>query len=383
MVDITLPTPASIEHLITRLRDWLVDLPASYDQAVRNGLAQAWTPIPADYDKSIHSNRDASAWAKFFVEVHPAFSAQESVMLGWFANAMMAMHDVLKREHREETDILRRDLDDANKNVVVCKSVIAQATTALRPLGLTGMTSIGEFAEALRLRLTPAIPDPRPSPALEHAVDRYVHANDDIQRKLLQAERERATSNAALAVVIASRDELLKRLEAAESQTSRADRALERLREEITASFKKHGLDPGPGCVDRLVEDRNRLTKERDRLVEDCDRLTKERDAARAERDKAVQSSASSVEAKVDPVVADLCREIIELRHAVNAWADVATNGPVILRNVRDGITHSYTALTDMQRGIDRVRSISSAIKPSQDLPGGSDSAAHSEGEAP
>jgi hypothetical protein len=53
-----------------------------------------------DYDMSIHTNPDASAWAKFFCETteHMDRSAfrDEGYMTGWFANAMMAMHDHLK-----------------------------------------------------------------------------------------------------------------------------------------------------------------------------------------------------------------------------------------------------------------------------------------------
>ena len=60
------------------------------------------TPTPdkektvTDYDKSIHSNPDASAWAKFFVATMAKLNKpcpDEATMLGWFANAMMAMHD--------------------------------------------------------------------------------------------------------------------------------------------------------------------------------------------------------------------------------------------------------------------------------------------------
>ena len=47
------------------------------------------------YDLSIHTNPDAAAWAKFFVETHPDTPHGEDVMTGWFANAMMAMHDHL------------------------------------------------------------------------------------------------------------------------------------------------------------------------------------------------------------------------------------------------------------------------------------------------
>jgi hypothetical protein len=49
----------------------------------------------------IHSNPDAQAWAKFFIHTKEKASWQiedidESLMLAWFANAMMAMYDYLK-----------------------------------------------------------------------------------------------------------------------------------------------------------------------------------------------------------------------------------------------------------------------------------------------
>ena len=52
------------------------------------------------YDKSIHTNPDARAWAKFFCETKKemnwtADQINEDLMIGWFANAMMAMHDHL------------------------------------------------------------------------------------------------------------------------------------------------------------------------------------------------------------------------------------------------------------------------------------------------
>jgi hypothetical protein len=57
-----------------------------------------------DYDMSIHTNPDAMAWAKFYCESRDTFEAKnpgkrfddEDNMLGWFANAMMAMHDSIK-----------------------------------------------------------------------------------------------------------------------------------------------------------------------------------------------------------------------------------------------------------------------------------------------
>jgi len=54
----------------------------------------------SDYDLSIHQNPDAKAWAKFFMETKQRNNwtlddIDEELMIGWFANAMMAMHDYL------------------------------------------------------------------------------------------------------------------------------------------------------------------------------------------------------------------------------------------------------------------------------------------------
>ncbi len=49
----------------------------------------------ADYDMSIHTNPDAKAWADFFMESHPDCGLDHGMMIGWFANAMMAMNDHL------------------------------------------------------------------------------------------------------------------------------------------------------------------------------------------------------------------------------------------------------------------------------------------------
>lgn len=54
-----------------------------------------------DYDMSIHTNPDARAWAKFYMECKakspdPANYDNEEMMVTWFANAMMAMHDHIR-----------------------------------------------------------------------------------------------------------------------------------------------------------------------------------------------------------------------------------------------------------------------------------------------
>lgn len=49
----------------------------------------------SNYDMSIHTNPDAMAWTKFFRECNPGCDVPDDLMFGWFANAMMAMHDHL------------------------------------------------------------------------------------------------------------------------------------------------------------------------------------------------------------------------------------------------------------------------------------------------
>ena len=47
------------------------------------------------YDMNIHTNPDAREWVKFFRETNPDCNVSDDIMIGWFANAMMAMHDHL------------------------------------------------------------------------------------------------------------------------------------------------------------------------------------------------------------------------------------------------------------------------------------------------
>lgn len=66
-----------------------------------------------NYDKSIHSNPDAKAWAKFFIETiskNKEIEIDEDYMLGWFANSMMAMHDHI---HNGEIQTLRAKVASA------------------------------------------------------------------------------------------------------------------------------------------------------------------------------------------------------------------------------------------------------------------------------
>jgi hypothetical protein len=65
-----------------------------------------------DYDRSIHNNPDAQAWAKFFIETTKDIDREvfgiEGYMIAWFSNAMMAMHDHLyKTEIAQLREALR------------------------------------------------------------------------------------------------------------------------------------------------------------------------------------------------------------------------------------------------------------------------------------
>jgi len=59
-----------------------------------------------DYDRNIHHNPDAQAWAKFFIETTKDMDREvfsdEGYMIAWFSNAMMAMHDHLYKTEIEQ-----------------------------------------------------------------------------------------------------------------------------------------------------------------------------------------------------------------------------------------------------------------------------------------
>jgi len=65
----------------------------------------------SDYDRSIHSNPDAAAWAAFFIktwrEIRSDEPPDEGWMLGWFATAMMPMHDFRAAKHAAALDEAR------------------------------------------------------------------------------------------------------------------------------------------------------------------------------------------------------------------------------------------------------------------------------------
>jgi hypothetical protein len=85
-----------------------------------------WSPSreSSDYDHSIHSNPDATAWAAFFVRTFPGLKDKEDLMVSWFANAMMAMHDHVKAQPAAlvaEVADLQKQLEDTKQSLAFYK----------------------------------------------------------------------------------------------------------------------------------------------------------------------------------------------------------------------------------------------------------------------
>lgn len=91
----------------------------------------------SDYDLSIHRNPDAQAWAKFFMESfnkNPNFIVDEEIMTGWFANAMMAMHDHLLGIKFHNGDHIQNELDNEKTK---CEDLFVEADIARQTKGET------------------------------------------------------------------------------------------------------------------------------------------------------------------------------------------------------------------------------------------------------
>jgi hypothetical protein len=106
--------------------------------------ADAALPV-SDYD--LHSNPDAGAWAKCFIEtwgkVHPDWPVpDEDWIQGWFANAMMAMYDHCSRILRSGVEEAVRDVDEAvrgSKVTPIGTLMTGMPTAAARTEGAEGV----------------------------------------------------------------------------------------------------------------------------------------------------------------------------------------------------------------------------------------------------
>ena len=98
---------ASLEYLELKGDAELSELRA----ALSAQQSDPWAPSGADYDRAIHRNPDAKAWADFFIATFPGQADKHDLMLGWFANAMMAMHDHLKAQQSAHVSVPRELLE--------------------------------------------------------------------------------------------------------------------------------------------------------------------------------------------------------------------------------------------------------------------------------
>ncbi len=93
-----------------------------------------------EYDMQIHSNPRADAWAKFYKETFP--ESDEGLMIGWFANAMMAMHDSL---HKNKVEPLEKERDELLKQNADIMYAINFAMGEDFPIDFWKLWSEGEF----------------------------------------------------------------------------------------------------------------------------------------------------------------------------------------------------------------------------------------------
>lgn len=110
-----------IEELIDELHDLAVDGPSSpmYVDEITGELFKTiraalhsveaekesqWRASGYQYPAAMSHNPDAKDWADFFMATFPNCGADPDIMLGWFANAMMAMHDHIVSEAEKELE---------------------------------------------------------------------------------------------------------------------------------------------------------------------------------------------------------------------------------------------------------------------------------------
>lgn len=86
-----------------------------------------WAPSVVDYDKNIHSNADALEWADLFVKTFPGLADKHELMIGWFANAMMAMHDhLLSQQQAQPAPIPTSERDEFMRGAMIAISCLVR-----------------------------------------------------------------------------------------------------------------------------------------------------------------------------------------------------------------------------------------------------------------
>ena len=110
-----------------------------------------WDASGTEYDRSIHSNPDATTWADLFLETFPNCGADRDTMVGWFANAIMAMYDWKDRQQKPLSDELYERLRTLER---VCTGVTQDAIDG-------GWTAMGmmNYSNSLEKKLNPLTDD--------------------------------------------------------------------------------------------------------------------------------------------------------------------------------------------------------------------------------
>lgn len=94
---------ANCRHLYAHINNLVSE---KIKEHIENSVLDPWEPNTSScYDKSIHSNPDAKAWADFFINTFPGLADKHDLMHTWFANAMMAIHDhLLLKQQKQQAE---------------------------------------------------------------------------------------------------------------------------------------------------------------------------------------------------------------------------------------------------------------------------------------
>jgi len=136
--------------------------------AAEGEACDPWKPSSHDYDRAIHSNPDASAWADLFVATFPGLSDKRDTMLGWFANAMMAMHDHMERAYQQPearvvpVATIPADSVDGELSVEQAINDLCEMHPGADRLAMKLLAALFTHKTVVRYRASPAPQQPEP-----------------------------------------------------------------------------------------------------------------------------------------------------------------------------------------------------------------------------
>ena len=86
-------------------------------------------------------DRDAQKWAQSFIETvaRKGLQVDESLMIGWFSNSMMAMHDSL---YNDEIDVLNRKISKLKELILLTDETVSDVV-----IGKTQLSQWDEFCK--------------------------------------------------------------------------------------------------------------------------------------------------------------------------------------------------------------------------------------------